>query len=71
MRLTKQGVRNLDAIGPKPKRGHVGRSHKQEVQQCRHAWRWYDRGCECESWIVGERCICPRERCDLCGQTRR
>lgn len=47
MRLTKQGVLNLDAIGAKPKRGHVGRAKEADQARCLHTWELSecDRGC--------------------------
>ncbi len=44
VKLTRQGVRDLNAIGPKPKRGHVGTPKERDQARCAHFWRVTDDG---------------------------
>lgn len=62
--VTKQGVRNLDSVGPTPKRGHVGRTVDQVQAACDHWWQFADvyDGDGLDPW--------PRV-CGRCGKVRR
>lgn len=62
MKLTKQGVRDLDAIGPKPKRGHVGLKLEPMPGEgrCHHIWEQ----------DMGDGNEFPRWVCDSCGAVR-
>lgn len=62
--VTRQGVRNLDDIGPKPLRGHVGKPREQhDEKRCAHFWEWVEAG----GWTTP---TFDAQRCALCGKWR-
>lgn len=67
MKVTRQGLRDLDALGARPKRGHVGRVKVIDKGRCFHSWQHVE--CDTDCWIIGT-CSHAHFICPVCKATR-
>lgn len=65
MKITRQGIRDLDAIGPKESRNKRTRP-TVDPALCMHEWRLYPCGV---CWMGDGHCGCFEE-CSKCGKRR-